>query len=74
MITERLKAAIAKAEELPQEAQDALAAQIESAISNARWDALLADPRYDAILEEMIAQADTEEPLPFPKPQGAITD
>ena len=70
MITERLKAAVSRAEQLPEQAQDALAAEIERILNDARWDALLSDPRFDEAIEALIAQAEQEEPLPFPKPRG----
>lgn len=40
------------------------------AINNARWEALLHDRRSDAAIEALIAQAEQEEPLPFPTPRG----
>lgn len=70
MITERLQAAVSRAEQLPKQAQDALASEIERIINDARWDVLLGDPRFDDALEALIAQAEQEEPLPFPKPRG----
>lgn len=70
MITERLKAAVSKAERLPEQAQDALAAEIERVINDARWDVLLCDPPFDEAIEALIAQAEQEEPLPFPTPRG----
>ena|SRR6185437_7463904 len=70
MITERLRVAVAKAEQLPEQAQDALAAEIERAINDARWDVLLSDTRFDEAIEALIAQTEQEEPLPFPKPRG----
>lgn len=68
MITERLKAAVSKAEQLPEQAQDALAAEIERVINDTRWDTLLSDLRFDKAIEALIAQTEQEEPLPFPKP------
>ena len=70
MISERLKAALDSASQLPPELQDKVAAQIESAVRNALWDAQLNDPQYDDVIRELIAAAEREEPLPFPKPQG----
>lgn len=70
MITERLQAAVDNAVQLPPEAQDKVAAQLESAVRNALWDAQLNDPQYDYVLEELIARADEQESLPFPKPEG----
>ncbi len=70
MLIERLKAAMESAARLPPEAQDALAHQIEQAIDNALWDAELDDPQYDDVIDALIAEAESEEPLPFPKPAG----
>jgi hypothetical protein len=70
MLNERLKAALDSASALPPEVQDKVAAQIESALRNARWDAQLNDPQYDDVIRELIAAAEQEEPLPFPKPEG----
>lgn len=70
MITERLQKAMERAAQLPPEEQDKLAVQLESAVANALWDAQLNDPRYDHIIEELIADAKAQEPLPFPKPRN----
>jgi uncharacterized protein (DUF2267 family) len=70
MITDRLRAVVDSAAQLPPEAQDKVAAQLERAVRNALWDAQLGDPQYDHILEELIARADEQEPLHFPVPQG----
>lgn len=70
MITERLRAAVSSAEQLPAQAQDALAAEIERIINDSHWDVLLSDPRFEGAIEALIAQAEQEEPLPFPKPRG----
>ncbi len=70
MLNERLKAALESASQLPPEVQEKVAAQIESAVRNALWDAQLNDPQYDDVIRELIAAAEREEPLPFPKPEG----
>ncbi|HEX6796116.1 MAG TPA: hypothetical protein VF116_00230 [Ktedonobacterales bacterium] len=70
MITERLQAAIESAAQLPAEAQDKVASQLESAVRNALWDAELNDPQFDQVLDELIARAEAQEPLPFPRPEG----
>jgi hypothetical protein len=70
MITERLQKAIERAAQLPPEEQDKLAAQLESAVRNALWDAQLNDPSNDHIIEALIAEARAQEPLPFPKPKN----
>lgn len=56
MITERLQAAIESAAQLPAEAQDKVASQLESAVRNALWDAELNDPQFDQVLDELIAR------------------
>ncbi len=61
MLTERLKTAMNSAAQLSPEAQDKVAAQLESAIANALWDADLNDPQNDAWLREWIAQARQDE-------------
>ena len=57
MLNEKLQAAIDEAATLSPEAQEALAAQIESWLADARWDALLEDPRGDAFVAELFQQA-----------------
>jgi hypothetical protein len=69
MLTKRLQAAVDDAAQLPPEAQDAVAAEIESIIKDARWDALLSDPRSDAVLRRMVEDAEREEAVSFPTPQ-----
>jgi hypothetical protein len=68
-MTERLQAAIDDAAQLPPAAQDAVAAEIESLIKNARWDALLSDPRSDDVLRRMVQEAEKEVAMPFPSPR-----
>jgi hypothetical protein len=68
MLTERLKAALESAEQLPPDAQEELAQAIERAIDNAIWKALLADPRSGPVLDEMIEEAKRGPLLPFPTP------
>jgi len=68
MLTERLKAAMESAAELPPEAQDKLAEEIQNAIDNAIWDAQLNDPQYDHIIEALIAKARRGPLLPLPTP------
>lgn len=68
MLTERLSAAIENAAQLPPDMQDKLAAQLESAIANAQWDADLNDPQNDAWLQEWIVEARQDDVLDFPKP------
>ena len=73
MLTERLKAAMDNAAHLPPEAQDKVAAQLESAVTNALWDADLNDPRNDAWLQDWIAEARQDETVDFPMPRGPRT-
>lgn len=68
MLTERLKAAIERAAQLPPDAQEKVAAQLESAIANALWDADLNDPANDKWLAEWIAEARRDETVGFPYP------
>ena len=73
MLTERLQTAIESAAQLPPAVQDELAAQIENAITNAVWDADLADPKNDAWLKEWIEEARQEETVDFPTPRSSAT-
>ena len=57
MLNEKLQAAINEAATLSPEAQEELAAQIESWLADARWDALLESPESDAFLDELIQEA-----------------
>lgn len=71
MLSARLKAAIDSAAQLPPDAQEKLAAQLESAIANAHWDADLNDPENDDWLSEWIAGGCQDETVDFPVP-GAL--
>jgi len=68
MLNERLKAALDSAAQLPPEVQEKVAAQIESAVRNALWDAQLNDPQYDDVIRELIEEAKRGPQLPFPTP------
>ena len=57
MLNEKSRAAINEAATLPPEAQEALAAQIEAWLADARWDALIEDPRGDSFVAELFQQA-----------------
>ena len=57
MLNEKLQAAINEAATLSPEAQEALAAQIEAWLADARWDALLETPESQAFLDELIEEA-----------------
>ncbi len=56
----RLQAAVAAAEQLPDEAQAEIAVLIEAQIAEAAWDGSLNDPRSQAVLDQMEAQLDQE--------------
>lgn len=73
MLTERLKAAIDSVAQLPPDAQEKVAAQLESVIANALWDADLNDPDNDAWLSEWIAEAKQDETVDFPAPDASPT-
>jgi hypothetical protein len=66
MLTERLKAAIESATQLPPDAQDKVAAQLENAIANALWDADLNHPENDEWLAEWIEEARQDATLDRP--------
>jgi hypothetical protein len=68
MMTERLKAFLERAEQLPPDAQERLMEEIEDVLDNAEWHALLADPRSGPILDELIAQAKQSRKRPWPTP------
>ena len=57
MLAEKLQAAINEAATLSSEAQEALAAQIEAWLADARWDELLEDQRGDALVAELFREA-----------------
>ena len=57
MLNEKLQAAINEAATLSPEAQEELAAQIESWLADARWDALLESPESQEFLNELIQEA-----------------
>lgn len=66
-MVERLQRAMAlvtdEAKSLPEELQNALADKIDALVQeivDLRWDALLSDPRSDALLEQMISEARAE--------------
>ncbi|MGH2516148.1 MAG: hypothetical protein ACRDHP_10885 [Ktedonobacterales bacterium] len=73
MLSERLQAVINSAAQLPADIQDQVAAQLESAITNALWDADLRDPQNDAWLTEWIAEARQDETVDFPLPSAVET-
>ena len=71
MLTDHLKAVFEQAAHLDPEAQTKLAAQIETILTTAQWDADLADPANDAWLSDWIAEARSDEIVDFPRPQAA---
>jgi hypothetical protein len=56
----RLQAAVAAAEQLPDEAQAEIDALIEDQIADAAWKQLLEDPRSQTVLDQMEAQLEAE--------------
>jgi hypothetical protein len=66
MMTDRLKAFIERAEQLPAAEQDRLVDEIEDALDEAQWHALLADPRSGPVLDELIAEARQSPKHPWP--------
>jgi len=68
MLNEKLQAAIKEAATLSPEAQEELAAQIESWLADARWDTLIEDPRGDTSVAELFEQAQKGPYRPFPTP------
>lgn len=68
MVTERLKALVARAEQLSPEEQNRLADAIEDLLDDAEWHALLADPRSEAVLDRLIAEAKQSPRRPWPTP------
>ena len=74
MITEHLKTLIERIEQLPPDLQAKLAEEIEDILDDAEWHALLADPRSDAALDDLIAQAKRSPKRPWPTPQDIGDD
>jgi hypothetical protein len=68
MITERLKAFIERAEQLPPDQQDHLVDEIEDLLDDAEWHGLIADPRSGPVLDALIAQAKQSPKHPWPTP------
>ena len=66
-----LKKAVEQAAQLPEDEQRHIAEMILAEIdSDKRWEALLNDPGSEAVLEELVARARQQKPLPFPQPRG----
>ena len=69
MMTDRLRTFVKRVEQLPPEEQARLLGQIEDALDNAQWHALLADPRSGAVLDDLIARARQSSKRPWPTPE-----
>lgn len=69
MTSERLRALLERAEQLPPEQLDRLIQEIEDILDEAEWHALLADSRSGPVLDELIAQAKQSPKLPWPTPE-----
>ena len=65
MLDEKLQAAINEAATLSPEAQEELAAQIESWLADACWDALFETPESQAFLDELIQEAKNGPTAPY---------
>lgn len=74
MITERMKTLIERIEQLPPELQAKLAEEIEDILDDAEWHTLLADPRSDSALDDLIAQAKRSPKRPWPTLHGVRDD
>ncbi len=76
MLSERIRTAVERAAQLPTDLQEKLAAEIETAVDNALWDAELRDPRNRAMHQAMIAEAlaDSELPMPTARDLGIDED
>ena len=68
MITERLKAFVERAGQLPPEEQNRLVDEIEDLLDDAEWHTLLADPRSGSVLDTLISEAKRSPKLPWPMP------
>jgi hypothetical protein len=73
MMTDRLKAVVKRIEQLPPEERERLLEQIEDALDNAQWHALLADPRSGPALDELIARAKQSPRRPWPPREEQIS-
>lgn len=69
MLTDRLRTFVERVEQLPPEEQDRLLEQIEDALDDAQWHALLADPRSGPVLDDLIARARQSLKRPWPAPE-----
>lgn len=70
MVTDRLKAVVKRIERLPPAERERLLEQIEDALDNAQWHALLADPRSGPALDTLIARARQSPKRLWPSDEG----
>lgn len=68
MMTDRLKALMERAGQLPPSQQDRLVEEIEDLLDDAEWHALLADPRSGPVLDDLLAEAKRSPKRPWPTP------
>ena len=68
MMTEYFKSLVERIEQLPPAEQNRIAEEIEETLDNAEWHALLADPRSEAVLDELIAEAERSPKRAWPTP------
>jgi len=73
MVMDRLKAVVKRIEQLPPEERERLLEQIEDALDNAQWHALLADPRSGPALDALIARAKQSPKRPWPPHEDQVT-
>ena len=66
MLTDRLKLFVERIEQLPPEEQDRLLEQIEDALDDAQWHALLADRRSSVVFDDLITRARQSRKRPWP--------
>jgi hypothetical protein len=66
MISEKLRAVLAEAEQLPLDVQDKLADALAEALDEALWQAQFNDPRSGPVLDRLIEKAKQGPWLPWP--------
>ena len=60
-MTELMERAVSELRKLPAEDQNQLARELlDRLAADAKWDALLADPRSEALMDRLLAEAETE--------------
>ncbi len=66
-----LRQAVEQAAQLAEDEQRRIAEIILAEIDpEQRWKELFNDPRSEEVLEELVARAKQQKPLPFPQPRG----